>query len=346
MKNFQKKSVIIPLILCIIGIASSGRVSFAFSGYNSVSDGNFKTRVTRENFAEFCDSLIIPEEKEKIKLDTYLFDSFDIITGDYKYEGLFSVNNDKFYPDVLKALRRKKAKEESEKIVDNTDFVPVYNVNFSGRQQNSLVMNFGTNSGNFMYSSSGKNIQSAEFDFKKSIENIKLYMSQRNFTRALRSLDFARQQSEGNNPQLYIAAQLYEKINRQDKAGEIYKELAEAEPEKLEYVYGYAVCLYKNNETDKAEKLFLKVSGINPDFMYSYYNLGNLYYKKGDYYKAVDYFNKALEISPSNPDIYFNIAVALEQAHHKTLAKKYYKRCIELNPADKQAEKAYERLDY
>jgi len=196
-----------------------------------------------------------------------------------------------------------------------------------------------------MYSMIGVDEKNTPFNFEKAIEKVKILISQKDFSGTLEALNILRTKSQKNNGQLFILAGLYEKINRPDEACGIYKEISDAEPAKVEYVYSYAVCLYKNDNTNLAEKYFLKSIEIKPDFMYSYYNLGNLYYKKSDYYKALDYFNKAMEINPTNSDVCFNIAVTLEVLDHKTLAKKFYSKCLELNPRDSQAEKAVERLE-
>lgn len=284
MKYYPKKLAIMLCISCMVGITASGVAAYALSGSKSTSGDYFNARVTEEKFSEFCDSLIIPEEKQKIKLDSSLFESFDMATGEFKYKDMFSVNNEKFQPNALMAVRKKQAEEETPEDTSNNisgaDSPSIYNINFASQRKNVQTANIGgysqTSPASFIYSmmeASGKN--------------------------------------QDNTPQPNNMAEFYEKNNQFDKACEIYKKLLDKEPEKFEYIYKYAVCLFK----------------------------------KGDYYTALDYFNKAMEINPSFADVYFNIGVALEHTEHKNLAKKYYSKCLELNPNDEQAKQAYERLN-
>jgi len=368
MKHYQKKLIIIINLACLINTAIQGLPSLAVSvnktisservialqsgeagssGFHSRSAAEqFNVRVTRENFAEFCDSLIIPDEKQKLKLDPLFFENFNLLTGDYEYKDIFSVHNEKFRPDVLKALRKKHSEEEINNYSSSTG---IYNINLSNQKQyaQTIKLNNSPNidSNSFMYSMIDVDEKNTPFNFEKAVEKVKILITQKDFSRAGEALNTLRIKSQKNNKRLFILAGLYEKINRPDEACGIYKEISDAEPAKVEYLYNYAVCLYKNDNTDLAEKYFLKAIGIKSDFMYSYYNLGNLYYKKSDFHKALDYFNKAMEINPTNSDVFFNIAVTLEVLEHKTLAKKFYSKCLELNPDDKQAEKAVERLE-
>ncbi|MEI8388651.1 MAG: tetratricopeptide repeat protein [bacterium] len=347
MKHYQKKLVIILNLVCVINIITTVICCSAVSASNSISSEQFNVRVTRENFAEFCDSLVIPDEKQKLKLDPLFFENFNLLTGNYEYKDIFSVHNEKFKPDVLKAIRKKQAEENANNSSNSS--ISVYNIDLSKQRQNVQIINVNNNpkisTNSFMYSMMGVDEDNIEFNFEKTVEKVKVLIAKNDFSNAAETLNFLRTKSKKNNSHLFILAGLYEKTNRPDEACSLYKEISEAEPAKYEYIYSYAVSLYKNDNKGLAEKYFLKVTEIKPDFMYAYYNLGNLYYKKVNYYKALDCFNKAMEINPSNSDVCFNIAVTLEVLDHKTLAKKFYSKCLELNPQDAQAGKALERLE-
>ena len=93
-------------------------------------------------------------------------------------------------------------------------------------------------------------------------------------------------------------ASILEQIKKYDKAEQVYIRAISLNPNRIELIYSYALCLCKNNQLNKAEKNLLKVISINPDFMLAYYNLGNIYYKKGEYFKALNAFNNALQLNP------------------------------------------------
>lgn len=341
MKNYQKKLVIGISIVCIGNIVLQGVPVLAASVSKQLN-----VRVTKENFTEFCDSLVIQEEKQKIKLDPLYSQNFNLLTGDYDYKDMFSSRNEKYQPGVLKEIRKKQAEEYINNAGNSSG---VYNINFSQQRQNYPVMNINkktpTETNSFMYSMVANDNKNNTFDFDKTIEKVKFAISKKDFLTAENILNFTRTKSKGNNARLYLIAGFYEKINKPEEACGLYKEISDAEPANAQYIYSWALCLYKNNNDELAEKFFLKATELKPDFMNAYYNLGNLYYKKKDYYKSLDYFNRAMEINPANSDIYFNIAVTLENLDKKELAKKYYSKCLELNPQDSQAEQAIARLD-
>lgn len=345
MKHYQKKLIIVLNLVSMIITAMPGIAAYADSGTK------LNMNLTRENFTDFCDSLVIPEEKQKLKLDPLYFNNFDLLNNSYDYKDIFSMHNDKFQPGALQAIRKKQAEEDDMASDSDSAETPVsaptvYNVSLSGKQQGVKTISLnGSSQNSFMYSMINTDDKSTQFNFDMSVEKVKAAISQKDFSSAEDNLSFLRAKSKGNNAHLFILAGLYEKISQPEEACGIYKEITDSEPAKVEYLYSYAVCLYKNNQEDLAEKNFLKITELKPDFMYAYYNLGNLYYKKSDYYKALDYFNKAMEINPANADVYFNIGVTLENLDRKTLAKKYYSKCFELNPEDKQAENAVARLD-
>jgi tetratricopeptide (TPR) repeat protein len=349
MSHYQKKLIIILNLLCLSGLTIQAIPSYANSGIQATSKP-LNMRIIREDFDEFCDSLVIPEEKQKIKLDSLYFNDLNLSENNIEYKEIFSVHNDKYIPDALKAIRKRES--EQEYISSSKDASPVssnspmvYNVSLSSQRHGIQTINLGNGSTSYMYSMMNSNDKDTQFNFDKAIEKVKAAISQNDFSSAGEYLDDLRIKSKANNARLIVLAGLYEKINKPEEACGIYKEITDAEPAKPDYLYNYALCLYKNDNYDMAEKFFLKVTELKPDYMNAYYNLGNLYYKKSDYYKALDYFNKAMELSPNNSDIYFNIAATLELLEHKTLAKKFYNKCLELNPEDKQAEQAVARLD-
>ena len=312
-------------------------------------DNAFNLRVTRENFAEFYDILIIQDEIKNILIEEIYFDSFDLATGKLKQDEIFSVRNNKFEPGIFNYIKKKNSQifkepegyeghEGFEKIEEYTG--GIYNIQLSNK--NSGQKKQDTKMIARLYSMQETHKKTIS-DFRKKLEKANnIIKTGKNFDNAKKIL---LELEENNNPiNLSNIAKLYLKMNEFQKAGELLEQAKNLSPNDFKILYTYAICLYKNNKFDLAEENLIKITEIKPNFMYAHYNLGNIYYKEKKYHKAIDSFKKAMELNPKKADTYFNIALTLEMLDYKELAEKFYSKCLELNPKDKEALKAIKKI--
>jgi tetratricopeptide (TPR) repeat protein len=303
----------------------------------------FNLRVTREEFAEIYDTLVIQDENNPLGIADVLFSVFNTDSGRLKRDEIFSSLNNKFKPDAYKISKKKKSDENTEisGLMDNSsNYKPIYNIN-SG---NSFSKGKADSDMPGIYSFLEAKQTPAQ-KFNDNLAKANDYINSKDFDSATKILASIEKISNISPVNLSNIAKLYSKTGNYNKAVELLEKAVLKSPQDSQIIYTYAVCLYKNNELELAEKNFLKTIKLKPDFMFAYYNLGNLYYKKNDFHRAVDFFNKALEYNSDNPDIIFNIGLTLEMLDNKDLAKEFYSKCLELKPSDKQAQKALERLN-
>ena len=319
MKNIVTKAVIFLVLACQIGMVVSAQKSFG-EGLNS--ETTFNIRITREKFAEFHNTLIIPEEDIRINLEEIHFDNFDLLTGDLVYDEMFSMRSHKFEPDIFKKQEEK-----------------VYTSNKS-MQGNINTINL---SGTKISSNMKKTAVSGEFQrkIKKAASMVKSGASVLQVEPILAELE---KMSVNDSVKLSNVAKLYMKAGNPEKACEVLQHAEILDPNNYKILYTHAICLYKMNKLDVAEHKLKKVAALQPDFMYAYYNLGNIYYKGKKYHKALDAFKQAMSLSPGIPDIYYNIGLTLEQLNHREFARKFYQKCLQINPKDSGALRAIERL--
>lgn len=325
MKNLVTKAIILHVLACSACLSPIiGDFQEAFgAGLNT--ETSFNLRITREKFAKFHSTLIIPEENIKIDLEEVYFSNFDFLTGDLVYDEIFSMRSPKFEPDISK-------KQGEKTYAKNTSMPENINIiNLSGSK-------IASNNKPFLVSSSN--------EFQQKIKKAaRMVTTEANFFQVRQLLSELEKTAGNNTLNLSNLAKLYMKTGNPEKACELLKHAEKIAPNNYKIIYTYAICLYKKNNLDLAEQKLKEVASIKPDFMYAYYNLGNVYYKGKNYNKALGAFKKAMSLSPGFTDIYFNIALTLEQLNYKEFAKKFYQKCLETNPKDRGALRALERMN-
>jgi len=330
------KILIFFALTCLFSGIIARKVVLAASLHNEQSSEAFNLRVTRENFADFHDTLIIENENKQLGLEKIYFDNFDFLAGKFNLDELFSVRNPKFEPNIY-------TKKEEEKVfVDEVqNHSGIYNINISGNSgvNNNIASNAPKKAELNLFSE----VTGNEFNekLKKAANLIK---TQKNSYEAQKILAELEKTAGNNAVSIANIAKLYIQSDKSVKAYELLKQAETLAPNDFKIIYTSAVCLYKQNALISAEEKLKKVAELKPDFMYAHYNLGNVYHKQKNYHKALDSFKKALELAPENADIYYNIAVTLEMLDNKKLAKQFYSKCLELNPKDKNAIQALDKL--
>ncbi len=337
--NLKKISIILAVTCHFIGMPVINPThSRPVEGGEYNNAEQLKARITREEFAEFHDILIIENKNVELEIEDIYFSNFDLNTGVLNYDEIFSVKSPEFKPEIFTGKQKETV---------TTTAAPEYkrsNINnialsgsktFSGQSKVQVK----TSESNLF-----KNLGQSEFRerLKKAAKLIKTRGEPAEIQQALVELETIADNKAEN---LSNIAKLHIRAGNMQKACGLLEKAETLAPEDFKVVYTHAVCLYKYNKFIKAEEKLKKVVSLNPDFMYAYYNLGNIYYKNKDYNKAIDFFKKAMELAPGKANVYFNIALTLEQMNYTELAKKFYSKCLEIDPLDKEALKALENLN-
>ncbi len=337
LKKFFIKILIIINVTCFI-LYFGADFALALSDDNDVS---FNLRITREEFSEISDTLIMQDENKKndINLDEVYFNQFNMLTGNFNHDQIFSARSDEF-----KYGFSANQKEEIN-IVNKTsqDFQKVYNIDLSGTQSKKVNKSSKNKSSGKIALLSEVNSGNKFSDKFKEI--VSLINSGENVSVVKKNLIELEKTVENDAINLSNIAKLYARIGERDKAGELLQRAESLSPNDFKILYMNAVHFYNQDKLFKAEERLKKVAALNPDFMHAHYNLGNIYYKEQKYREAINSFRKAMDLAPENPDIYYNIGLTLERIDQPQMAKEFYAKCIDLNPGDKEALKALEKLE-
>ncbi len=335
-KYFLELALII--LACFFCCFVPGKGAFSIVINSEKEPDTINVRVTREEFADFHDTLIIEDRIIKLELEEFYFSDFDLVTGSFKHDAIFSNKNPKFQKDIFSGPRQK----NKENVTATSQ----------GRQGiHSIKLSGTTSPGNkrpvAKKDRPGVNLFSdlEQSEFTEKLKKAANLVKKQEDLPELELTLLEMEKFAGNKPQnLTNMGKVYLKAGNTQKACEFFSKAETLSPDDYKISYMHSICLYKMDELVKAEEKFKKVARLKPDFMYAYYNLGNLHYKKENYKKAIDSFKKAMELAPGNKDIYFNIGLTLENMGYTELAKKFYQKCLELDPTDKEAVKALEKL--
>lgn len=347
-KKFTKKIIIFAFLACF---TMPFFPSCGFSKDAEFLSEQLKATITREEFADFYDTLVIEPENEELGIGDINLKNFTFIGGKLNLiqDELFSMRSPYFEPDIFV----KKQREEQRKAERNAESSrygysrqggrrSVTNVRIS--QANPTVeRHFSVSEAKSSLEAVAETKKGGEFEEKLKAAAI-LLEKDKNSPKARQELLELENAAGENGVNLSNVAKLYIKIGENGRAKDLLSRAESLSPQNYKVIYTNAVFLYKNNDLVKAEEKLVKVSHLNPGFMHAHYNLGNIYYRQNEYKKAIESFKKAMELAPENSDIYFNIGMTLEAMGQKDLARKFYSKVLELNPNDKEALKAVERL--
>ena len=330
------KNIFFLTLLFPFWLYPSGQSFAQDLGFKKLNSSNLlNASITRENFTEFPDSIVIQDNHGKLQLDPLFFSTFNISNISNE-----NITNSDIYLSTKEKGQIESNSYENNNFNESKKTSGIYNINLSNAKiQNVQVEN------NIL--SDKNNAEETNF----SAENSRYLVTQARslVAKGLNSqaeflLYRALNNSQMNSWELGEVASIFEQIRRYDKAEQVYNKAISLNPNRIELLYSYALCLCRSNQLNKAEKTLIKIISINSDFMLAYYNLGNIYYRKGEYFKALNAFNNALKLNPLCADTYYNIALTLEVLNYKNLAKTYFQKCLQLRPNDKQAKKELKQL--
>lgn len=129
-------------------------------------------------------------------------------------------------------------------------------------------------------------------------------------------------------------AVIYEALNKNIEAAEMYQNLAEIYPEDFEIQKksGDYICTMKNY--DKAKTYYDRANVLKPEFYQGYLNIGICLLRDKRVNEAVDILQLALKIAPEVCEVHYNLGNAYYGSGQKLLSLSAYKKAVELNPND------------
>lgn len=125
---------------------------------------------------------------------------------------------------------------------------------------------------------------------------------------------------------------MYTEAKMHDKAIEASKALIKLDPSNADAVYnlGYMYLVLKKYK--EAIQTFKSALVLRPNFEYAYANIANSYFQIKNYSQAVAAYRKLTEIAPENTDAWFNMAVSYMQLKKYNSALSALRKTIELRP--------------
>jgi tetratricopeptide (TPR) repeat protein len=281
-------------------------LSYLSSNLFSIAEENFNASITKNSINSYSDSLIMGEMPPQKQ--PFLTKNIDSFTENQKnnQDNEITVKNNSDY------------KIEDENVqLKNTAQSNIYNINLSS-PKNLIVDN---------------------------IDNVRKNILNGNYKKAEKSMDRIVSSDGQSAMDLAELAAFYEALNKKHKAIFAYERALEKQPNRIEILYNYSLCLYNAGNYSKAKYNLQKIIKINPDFMLAYYKLANIYHLKGDYLDAIRYYAISARINPMSSDTFYNLGSALESMNYNELASKYYTKCLNINPYDGQAAEALLRIE-
>ncbi len=306
------------------------------------SPSAFSIRVSKDDVGDISDNLLISDNFEKISGDNLLQN-----LPDFKFKKFLS-------SDILSFEQLKKKTQNPEILTSSLDEVSeefklpsIYNVSLTSSSNRISAQKVALSQKKSIISEPvvllRDDKETAE-DFNKTVEEIRNEIKFQDYTRAEILLNNSVNKYRNNGWRLAEIASLYDTINNGVKAENLYDKAVSLAPNRIELLYSYAQCLYKNGRLDKAEKVLNDLLKINPQFTLAHYNLGNILYKKGKYSEALAAYKETVRLNPLCADAFYNMSMVLKAMKQDVLAQKYYDISSKMISADVKTGKASKRV--
>lgn len=137
----------------------------------------------------------------------------------------------------------------------------------------------------------------------------------------------------------------YENKKQYPQALKLYRELISEQPQRIEFLYKFALCLDKAKDYNGAITTLNKILKLDPNFALGYFVKGNVYYKMGKFQEALAQYSNTIKKNPYCADAFYNIGCILEKLNENKLALEYYRGAVSLKPDDSEAKNSIFRLE-
>jgi tetratricopeptide (TPR) repeat protein len=214
----------------------------------------------------------------------------------------------------------------------------------------------------FDHRKSGKDLQDAEADLKKSAEldrynaDALLKLSQAQAARgAIDDAIATNERALKDNPKqilfYLLSGRLYEVKHDLDKARQCYQQALNIDPKSPQASNNMASLIAQSGgNLDVALSLAQSARRNLPDSPNVADTLGWVLYQKGAYKSAIDSFHDALELSaksklPDSPTVHFHLGMAYEKNGQAVLARHHLEQVLKIDPKYAKAEDVKKLLE-
>ena len=174
-----------------------------------------------------------------------------------------------------------------------------------------------------------------------SVENIKSYLAQGQWSKAIAACNQAIDDRDDNIELYPLLAKAYAQQGKLERAIASYQKILGTRLERAE-VYAELGFLYgKKQDLKQAALNYQKALSLKPDWAELQYNLAVVLHQLGDWDKAITAYRQTLIIKPDYVSVYFNLGVLHDRRGESAAAIESYYRAIELKP---NFNKAYSNL--
>jgi tetratricopeptide (TPR) repeat protein len=131
---------------------------------------------------------------------------------------------------------------------------------------------------------------------------------------------------------LKILGIIYSKLEKTDKALNIYKKLTLNKKNDPELFNNLGIIYKKLNRLEESLTAFTNAINLAPNYSDAYYNLSNILEKKGLKNECLRANKRAVELDSNNPEVYSQFGIRLYNSNLLDESTSAFQKCIELEP--------------
>jgi len=127
-------------------------------------------------------------------------------------------------------------------------------------------------------------------------------------------------------------ADLYMARKEYREASQLYKRLAEQNPQNAVYLNKLGISLHQQAALGPALKFYERAVKVDPTYADAANNIGTIYYQRKKYSKAIKAYHKAIAIRNDMPVLYSNLAYAYFEDKKFEQAIASFRQALALDP--------------
>ncbi|MDE5976948.1 MAG: tetratricopeptide repeat protein [Turicibacter sp.] len=127
---------------------------------------------------------------------------------------------------------------------------------------------------------------------------------------------------------------LYDEIDDQKMAVQLFYDMIKLEPEFPTSYYGLATIYDNHEEYEKAIYYYQRTLELDPEYEAAHFFLANIYDELGDTKHAIEHYEKTLEIDPDYYYAYINLGCIYEAEDQNLKAYHYFYKAHQIDPTE------------